>query len=41
MNQSELTRYVTLVQPCIDGQEGRDDCTDGAIYREYSTDLST
>jgi hypothetical protein len=34
LKQSEITRYVEMVQPCIDGDEGSDICTDGAIYRQ-------
>jgi hypothetical protein len=34
LDQSEVTRYVDTVQPCIDGDAGREACTAGAIYRE-------
>jgi hypothetical protein len=41
MKQEDINDYVTLVQPCIDGDAGHDLCTDGAIYREEYTDLPT
>jgi hypothetical protein len=34
LDQSEVTDYVSIVQPCIDGNVGPDTCTKGAIYRE-------
>jgi hypothetical protein len=39
MDQSEVTRYVSTVQPCIDGDAGKETCTDGAIDRKHLTDL--
>ncbi|KAL5113235.1 hypothetical protein ACEQ8H_008902 [Pleosporales sp. CAS-2024a] len=39
MKQSDITRYVATVQPCLDGKEGQDNCTDGAIcqYKDLLT----
>lgn len=34
LDQPEVTRYVTAVQPCIDGDAGHEACTDGGIWRE-------
>ncbi|KAF2029982.1 hypothetical protein EK21DRAFT_112461 [Setomelanomma holmii] len=31
LEQDEVTRYVSVVQPCIDGAPGKDECTAGAI----------
>ncbi|UPX10361.1 uncharacterized protein EKO05_0001025 [Ascochyta rabiei] len=31
--QEDVTRYVQTVQPCIDGDAGRANCTEGAIYQ--------
>ncbi|KAF1840333.1 uncharacterized protein K460DRAFT_410927 [Cucurbitaria berberidis CBS 394.84] len=33
LEQSEVTRYVNTVQPCIDGDAGKAACTDGARYQ--------
>ncbi|CAO2652278.1 Nn.00g005610.m01.CDS01 [Neocucurbitaria sp. VM-36] len=33
LQQSEVTRYVGTVQPCIDGEPGKVACTDGARYQ--------
>ncbi|KAI8938577.1 hypothetical protein NX059_004456 [Plenodomus lindquistii] len=40
LNQTEVTRYVSIVQPCIDGNEGKAACTDGARY-QYKDILKT
>lgn len=34
--QEDVTRYVQTVQPCIDGDAGKQACTAGAIYRKSS-----
>ncbi|KAH7371565.1 hypothetical protein BKA66DRAFT_423905 [Pyrenochaeta sp. MPI-SDFR-AT-0127] len=33
LEQSEVTRYVSTVQPCLDGVAGEATCTPGAIYQ--------
>jgi hypothetical protein len=33
LDQDELSRYVSIIQLCIDGDVGHTECTDGAIYR--------
>eukprot|EP00299_Pterocystis_sp_00344_P002343 c12656_g1_i1.p2 GENE.c12656_g1_i1~~c12656_g1_i1.p2 ORF type:complete len:115 (+),score=3.93 c12656_g1_i1:223-567(+) len=40
LEQSEVTRYVAVVQPCIDGEPGEDECTVGAIaqYKQLLRD---
>ncbi|KAH5659173.1 hypothetical protein HBI51_021060 [Parastagonospora nodorum] len=40
MEQKGISDYVTLVQPCIDGDAGHDLCTEGAIY-QYKDLLTT
>ncbi|KAF2850319.1 hypothetical protein T440DRAFT_110920 [Plenodomus tracheiphilus IPT5] len=40
LNQTEINRYVNIVQPCIDGDEGRANCTYGARY-QYKDVLKT
>jgi len=40
LEQSEVTRYVSIVQPCLDGDVGKATCTDGAIY-QYKDLLKT
>ncbi|KAH9880967.1 hypothetical protein J1614_001460 [Plenodomus biglobosus] len=40
LNQPEIARYVSMVQPCIDGDEGQAACTDGARY-QYKDVLKT
>ena len=32
--QEDVTRYVQTVEPCIDGDAGKNACTPGAIYRK-------
>lgn len=31
--QADVDEYVKTVQPCIDGEEGKAACTEGAIYQ--------
>ena len=37
LEQSEVTRYVETVQPCLNGDIGREKCTTGAIFRESNS----
>jgi hypothetical protein len=39
LDQPEVARYVTAVQPCIDGDAGHIACTDGGIQGESLTRL--
>jgi hypothetical protein len=36
LEQTEVTRYVSTVQPCIDGKAGHNACTGGAIWCQFS-----
>lgn len=38
--QEDVTRYVQTVEPCIDGDAGKNACTPGAIY-QYKDLLKT
>ncbi|KAH7064456.1 hypothetical protein BKA63DRAFT_572359 [Paraphoma chrysanthemicola] len=40
LEQSEVTRYVSVVQPCIDGEPGLSTCSEGAIF-QYKDLLET
>ncbi|KAH7392316.1 hypothetical protein DE146DRAFT_758044 [Phaeosphaeria sp. MPI-PUGE-AT-0046c] len=40
LSQTEVTRYISIVQPCIDGKVGPERCTDGGIY-QYKDLFST
>jgi len=40
LDQAEVTRYVSTVQSCIDGEKGKQACTDGARY-QYKDVLKT
>ncbi|CBX95859.1 hypothetical protein LEMA_P030110.1 [Plenodomus lingam JN3] len=40
LEQTEIARYVSTVQTCIDGDEGKAACTEGARY-QYKSVLKT
>lgn len=40
LGQENVNQYTKTVQPCIDGEAGKQACTPGAIYRKWTINVT-